>query len=158
VNDRYLRIYLNDHLAGSEIAGRLAKRALRQNPEGPLGDFLRVFDHEVEEDRESLIRLMGLLDIPRDPVKLAGAWTAEKLGRLKFNGHLVGYSPLSRVEELEFLSLGVEGKRLLWALLEALSATDGRLQGFDFGTLIKRAEVQRDELERHRLDAAAAAP
>jgi hypothetical protein len=157
VNQRYLGIYLNDHLAGSEIAGRLAKRTLRQNPEGPLGDFLRVFDHELEEDRESLTRLMDLLEVPRDPVKAAGAWAAEKLGRFKFNGHLLRYSPLSRLEELEFLSLGVEGKRLMWRLLEGLYASDDRLQGFDFGTLIKRAEIQRDELERYRLDAAAEA-
>jgi hypothetical protein len=157
VNQRYLRIYLNDHLAGAEIAGRLAKRTLRQNPEGSLGEFLRVFVSELEEDRESLIRLMDLVDVPRDPLKSAGARAAEMLGRFKFNGHLLGYSPLSRLEELEFLSLGVEGKRLMWLLVEGLSATDRRLQGFDFGTLVKRAEVQRDELERHRLGAAAEA-
>ena len=158
MNDRYLSIYLNDHLAGSTAGRQVAARALEQNREGPLGDFLRVLVGEIEEDRESLIRLMGLLGIRRDPVKVGAVWAAERIGRvIKFNGHLLSYSPLSRLEELEFLSLGVEGKRLMWRALEVLAETDDRLKGFDFATLIKRAEVQRDELERHRLAAAAAA-
>jgi hypothetical protein len=158
VNDRYLSIYLNDHLAGSTAGRQVAARALEQNREGPLGDFLRVLVGEIEEDRESLIRLMGLLGIRRDPVKVGAVWAAERIGRvIKLNGHLLSYSPLSRLEELEFLSLGVEGKRLMWRTLEVLAETDDRLKGFDFATLIKRAEVQRDELERHRLVATAEA-
>jgi hypothetical protein len=158
VNDRYLSIYLNDHLAGSTAGRRVAARALEQNRDGALGDFLRVLVGEIEEDRESLIRLMGLLGIRRDPVKVGAVWAAERIGRVvKLNGHLLSYSPLSRVEELEFLSLGVEGKRLMWRALESLAETDDRLKGFDFATLIKRAEVQRDELERYRLEALAEA-
>ena len=38
------------------------------------------------------------------------AWSAEKFGRLKLNGQLSGYSPLSRLEELEILALVAEGK------------------------------------------------
>jgi hypothetical protein len=158
VNDRYLSIYLNDHLAGSTGGRQVAARALDQNREGALGDFLRVLVGEIDEDREVLIRLMGLLGIRRDPVKVGVVWAAERIGRvIKLNGHLLSYSPLSRVEELEFLSLGVEGKRLMWRALEALAETDDRLKGFDFATLIKRAEVQRDELERYRLEAVAEA-
>ena len=33
--------------------------------------------------------------------KDGAAWVAEKLGRLKTNGQLTGYSPLSRLVELE---------------------------------------------------------
>jgi hypothetical protein len=158
VNDRYLSIYLNDHLAGAWGGRQVAARALGQNREGPLGDFLRVLVGEIEEDRESLLRVMGLLGIRQDPLKPVGVWAAERLGRaFKFNGHLLSYSPLSRLEELELLSLGVEGKRLMWRTLELLAQTDDRLKGFDFATLIKRAEVQRDELERLRLAAATAA-
>ncbi len=36
---------------------------------------------------------------------------AEKLGRLKPNGRLTGSSNLSRVEELEFLCLGIGSRR-----------------------------------------------
>jgi hypothetical protein len=151
----YLSIYLNDHLAGAALAGRIAERAVGQNADHPVGDALRVLSHEIEEDRESLIRVMELVGARRDPVKVGAMWAAERLGRVfKFNGHLVRYSPLSRYEELELLSLGVEGKLLMWRTLESLAQTDKRLQGFDFATLIKRARAQRDELERYRLDAA----
>jgi hypothetical protein len=158
VNDRYLGIYLNDHLAGAWLGRQIASRALGQNAEEPVGDFLRVLVHEIEEDRESLLRVMGLLGIRQDPLKPVAMWAGERLGRVfKFNGHLLRYSPLSRLEELELLSLGVEGKRLMWRTLEVLAETDDRLKGFDVATLIKRAEAQRDELERYRLEAAAEA-
>ena len=50
----------------------------------------------------------------RTTPKSAGAWTAEKFGRLKPNGQLTGYSPLSRLVELEGLKLGITGKLGLW--------------------------------------------
>jgi hypothetical protein len=152
MNRSLLGIYLNDHLAGAVAGREVAKRALQNNAEGPLGTFLRSLVGDIEEDRQTLLRLMERLEIPVSPVKPTIAWAAEKVGRLKFNGRLVGYSPLSRLEELEFLSLGVEGKLLLWRSLA--SASEERLAGFDFATLMKRAEVQREELERFRLEAA----
>jgi hypothetical protein len=42
--------------------------------------------------------------------KVGVAWIGEKIGRLKFNGRLLGRLPLSDLEELELLRLGVEGK------------------------------------------------
>jgi hypothetical protein len=46
-----------------------------------------------------------------DKVKNIAAWGIEKVGRLKLNGQLTGYSPLSRVVELEGLLAGIAGKR-----------------------------------------------
>jgi hypothetical protein len=84
-------------------------------------------------------------------VKNAGAWTAEKLGRLKPNGRVLSYSPLSRLIELEGLALGITGKMLLWrALGETLGPT---YAGADFSALAERADAQRKELEPLRLDA-----
>jgi hypothetical protein len=158
MSDRYLSIYLNDHLAGAVLARRIAERALVQNADHPVRDALRVLSREIEEDREALIRVMDLVGARRDPVKPRAMWAAERVGRVfKFNGHLMKYSPLSRYEELELLSLGVEGKLLMWRTLESLAQTDERLQGFDFATLIKRARAQREELERYRLDSASEA-
>ena len=50
------------------------------------------------------------LETPRARGSLRGAWTAEELERLKLNGQLAGYSPLSRLVELEGLAVGIEGK------------------------------------------------
>ena len=85
---------------------------------------------------------------------MAGAWAGEKLGRLKLNGSLLSYSPLSRLEEIEGLSLGVEGKLGLWQALKVTHGDDGRLRGVDLDALITRARSQRRRLERQRRRAA----
>jgi hypothetical protein len=146
-----LAIYLNDHLAGSTVGVELARRARGSNEGTPLGEFLSALVTEIDEDRETLVAVMDAVGARRDKAKVAGAWAGEKLGRLKLNGSLLGYSPLSRLVELEGLALGVTGKLALWRLLDQLA--DPRLSGFDFDALTVRAERQRDELERQRLAA-----
>jgi hypothetical protein len=146
-----LATYLNDHLAGSTVGVELARRARGSNRGGELGGFLAELTAEIEDDRETLEEVMRAVDVGRDRVKVVGAWAGEKVGRLKLNGRLLGYSPLSRLVELEGLRLGVEGKACLWRLLRELA--DPRLSGFDFDALLARAERQRDELELRRLEA-----
>jgi hypothetical protein len=146
-----LAIYLNDHLAGSTVGVELARRARGSNEGTELGEFLATLVAEIEEDRDTLQEVMEAVGAGRDRLKVAGAWAGEKAGRLKLNGSLLGYSPLSRVVEVEGLRLGVEGKACLWKMLRELA--DPRLSGFDFDALIARAERQRDELERQRLEA-----
>ena len=154
---RLLRIYLNDHLAGEVAAREVARRSLRSNRGTALGTFLEKFLHEPEQDAEALREVMRHVEAGPDPAKAAAVWLAEKVGRLKLNGNLLAYSDLSRVEELEFLSLAVEGKLALWRVLQELVSTDRRRGGMAIGRLVRRAERQRDELERHRLEAAARA-
>ena len=151
---RLLAIYLNDHLAGSTGGLELARRARSANRGTP---FEAAFDRlatEIEEDREALLDVLRRLGVARDPVKEWAGWLAEKAGRLKLNGRLTGYSPLSRVLELELLALGVEGKRALWRALREVAAGDARLDGVDLGELQRRAERQRRLVEQQRLRAA----
>lgn len=149
-----LAIYLNDHLAGSLVVSELAKRAAASNRGTRYGPFLDALAGDIEEDRRSLLEIMRSLGAGVDRLKLAGGWAAEKLGRLKLNGRLRGYSPLSRVVELEVLILGVRGKLGLWQALELLEPELPGLQK-DVGLedLIARAEGQLEELERQRLAA-----
>jgi hypothetical protein len=148
---KYLGIYLNDHLAGSTAGLELAKRAAGENEGGELGAFLAELREEIAEDRATLEKIMDELGVGRDQVKVVAAWVGEKAGRLKLNGHLTGYSPLSPLVELEALSLGIEGKRLMWV---ALAETLGDRIGVDrLATLTERAERQRAGVERHRLAA-----
>jgi hypothetical protein len=81
------------------------------------------------------------------------ALVAERIGRLKPNGRLRGYSPLSRFLELESLALGLDDKKLLWSNLRDVAGTSGRLDDIDLVALISRAQRQRDELEPHRVEA-----
>jgi hypothetical protein len=150
-----LSIYLNDHLAGSTVGIKLASRARANNHGTPLGDYLERLTSEIQSDRQALEGLMAELGIRRDRPKAFGAWAAEKLGRLKLNGQLRGYSPLSRFLELESLYLGISGKRELWRALQRTLGND--VPGFDFEELGRRAERQAAEVEEHRLEVAEAA-
>lgn len=150
MNLKYLDVYLNDHLAGATVGHELAKRAASSNEGTDYGDFLTELEHEIAEERASLIRLMARFDIKQDRIKTTGAYIGEKFGRLKPNAHLTSYSPLSRVVELEFLKLGVTGKLSLWQALLEIEAEDDRLDREELTALAERAERQRDELERLR--------
>jgi hypothetical protein len=155
MNRKLLGIYLNDHLAGSTAGLELAKRASGSNGEGELGEFLATLAREIDEDRESLRAVMKRLEYGEDIPKKLAAWTAEKLGRLKPNGQLTGYSPLSRVVELEGLALGITGKLGLWKALQELVDEEPRLDRAELARLCERAERQRDGVETHRVRAAA---
>ena len=155
--DSLLAIYLNDHLGGATGGLELARRAARQNTDDALGSFLRRLAEEIGEDREALIQIMRSLEVKRDRVKVAGGWTAEKVGRLKLNGRLTGYSPLSRVLELEGLIAGVNGKLALWHSLLEIGPAEPRIDVEQVERLAQRAESQVEELRRHHRAAASEA-
>jgi hypothetical protein len=150
---KYLPIYLNDHLAGAVGGVQLARRAAAQNEGSDYGEPLARLAEEINEDRHTLQDLMKRQGVRGDPFKLIGSVIGEKLGRFKLNGELTRYSPLSRLEELEILSLGVEGKLSLWKHLRA-NVPDAQI---NYDDLIARAQSQRRRLERLRLKAAAEA-
>jgi hypothetical protein len=148
-----LAIYLNDHLAGSVVATELGKRVLRENRgtafEEPLGWLLA----QIKEDRATLVRILEELGVSRSRVKTGLAVILERLGRLKLNGQLTGYSPLSRLVELEGLALGVTGKLALWENLREIAPEEPGLAAFDFDELIRRAQEQLDRLREQRFAA-----
>jgi hypothetical protein len=152
---RLLGIYLNDHLGGSTVATQRCRASRDANRGNDVGAFLDGLLREIEQDRQTLLQVMASLGVRPSPLKTTLGWVVERVGRLKLNGRLTGYSPLSRLLELELLSLGVEGKRALWIVLGDLD--DQRLAGFDFAALAGRAQGQRDGLERHRREAARSA-
>lgn len=155
--EKRLRIYLNDHSAGALTGYELAKRCLKNNEGTPLGEFLSSFVADLEEERADLHRVMESLGLPRDKLKDGMGWVAEKAGRLKLNGQVTGYSPLSRLWELEGLMIGVTGKRSLWRSLKEIADSDPRLGVIDLDRREKQAQAQLEQLEEHRLGAANAA-
>ena len=154
MNEDLLGIYLNDHLAGAVAGYEVAKRSLSSNQGTPFEPFLERLVGELQEDRRVLEQVMDRLGVRRNPAKHAGAWLAEKAGRLKFNGRLLGYSPLSRVIEFEGLTVGVAGKLSMWRNLMEVAAYDERLVGIPFPDVVTRTEGQRQALEENRLEAA----
>ncbi|MGH2989846.1 MAG: hypothetical protein ACRDMA_08260 [Solirubrobacterales bacterium] len=147
-----IAIYLNDHLAGATAGVEVARRARSSNEDNPFGDFLRRLTSEIEEDRGTLRSLMSELGVGVDRAKQAAAWGSEKVGRLKPNGRLVGYAPLSRLVELEFLAIGITGKLGMWRALQHV--LDEPPASADLASLIERADRQRTEVDEYRLRAA----
>lgn len=148
-----LSTYLNDHLGGATAGRDLAERLLEQNRATRYEPFLERVSQEISEDRETLLAVMRRLDISESRLKVAGGWAGEKLARLKPNERLTGYSPLSRLLELEGLATGVQGKLSLWQVLGACAGAEPELREIDFMALEQRARRQLEGLEEHRVEA-----
>ena len=155
-SDDALTAYLNDHLAGAAAGVELAEK-LRDNNQGTeLGQVMVALHADISEDRHALEELMRHLELDRHPVKEAAGWRLEKVSRLRLNPALTGSAELTRMQEAEALSLGIEGKLSMWLALKEAAATDRRLAVTDYDHLIERARGQRRALEPHRLAAAVA--
>jgi hypothetical protein len=146
-----LGTYLTDHHAGATFGVELARRARDENRDTSYAEFFSRLASEIEQDRDELEAIMGRLDVGSDRLKDSAAWAGEKLGRLKPNGRVLGYAPLSRVLELEGLIAGVSAKLALWRGLEELTEHEPRLDAELLGRLAARAQQQLRELRsQHR--------
>jgi hypothetical protein len=154
VGTELLAIYLNDHLAGSTGAIAMVRRAASEHQGTELGAFFSHLAGEIEQDRQALRRVMAAAGARPQHAKIALALLGEKAGRLKLNGRLLRRSPLSPFVELEALEVGIYGKQLLWQALREHRPPGS--DAADLDALIARAQRQRDDVERHRLAAAAA--
>jgi predicted DNA-binding ribbon-helix-helix protein len=154
MKEKLLRIYLQDHLAGSTAGLELARRTRAANEGTEYGPPLAKIADEIDADRRQLQGIMEELGFGGDRAKNIAAWGLEKAGRLKLNGQLTGYSPLSRVVELEGLLTGITGKRAVWVSLLELAPQEERLDAALLERLRERAEAQRATVEELRERAA----
>jgi hypothetical protein len=154
MNEKQLRIYLQDHLAGATAGLELARRTRGANEGTEYGPPLAKIADEIEADRRHLQGIIEDLGFGADRLKNVAAWGLEKVGRLKLNGQLTGYSPLSRLVELEGLLTGITGKKGLWISLLELASGEPRLEADLLTRLRDRAEEQRATVEELREKAA----
>src|ERR1700751_3187819 len=132
-------IYLNDPLAGATAGTQLARRMARSHQGREEGSNLQAIAAEIGRDRAALLDIMASLGVAVRGYKAGAAWIGEKAGRLKFNVRVLARSPLSDLEELELLRLGVEGKAAGWRTLRAQADTDTRLDARRLDEIISRA-------------------
>jgi hypothetical protein len=151
-----LGIYLNDHLAGATSGVRLAYRLARSHRGPGAGQPLLRLADEIARDREELLAIMADLDVPVRQYKVKLAAALEWVGRAKLNGRILTRSPLSSVDELEALRLGVEGKRSGWRSLREIAKHDDRVDADRLWQLEDRARQQADTLEQMRVETVAA--
>jgi hypothetical protein len=153
MDQRFLGIYMNDQLAAGVLWRETARRAERNNRGTEAGEALARLATAIAQDVATFEAMMDRLGLPRSRVKPALAIIAERVGRLKLNGRLTSYSPLSRFVELDVLAMGIQGKKVLWQNLRDGAGLAERLPDVDFDALVERARRQRDEIEPHRLAA-----
>ena len=147
-----LAAYLNDHLAGAAAGIQLAGRISRGTSDHDLAAMLGRFIEEFRDDYAALERVMDAWGIARDRAKQVLALGGEWMGRLKHVTPMLrsGSEALVGLEDVELLSLGIEGRTLLLRGLRELSSRLP-LADLDLEMRIERARRQRDELEPFRL-------
>lgn len=84
-----LGTYLQDHHAGSMVGVEMAKRSADSNSGWAHGAEIAEIRDEIAADQQTLERIMDHLDVSPSKIKDGLGWTAEKLGRLKPNNHLL---------------------------------------------------------------------
>ena len=160
MNDRRLRIYLDDHLALMVAEVELIGRCWWNNRGTPLGEFLQKIENEVKAEKSivnDVIHRMGGKRTMDGRLKQSAAWFAEKLGRFKLNDSLLTYSDLSRLIELETLAAAAQERIALWDNLESVAGNDARLEGITFSFFRDQSRQHLDELNTRRRFAAAGA-
>jgi hypothetical protein len=143
-----LHIYLRDHEAAAVGGLQLFRRCTSANRGSAYGADLQRLTDEIREDRDALRRICRLFGVKYSIVGRALAYSGATLGRVKTNGRIFRYSPLSRVLELEALSSGVMSKLRLWESLVGLSAAESRLAEGELSRLASAANAQLETLRR----------
>jgi hypothetical protein len=149
--------YLNDHLAGSVAALELLEHLERAHAGTPVASFAAGLRADILADRQQLEALMTRLEVAASRPRKAAAWLAEKATELKLGLDDAAGGPLRLLEVCDAVSVGIEGKRLLWRALAAAAEAAPRLRGTDYARLEQRADEQRGRVEAVRLEAARAA-
>jgi hypothetical protein len=139
---------LHDHVAGAQHAVQLFEALKEAHAGAPIGQFADTLLGQVSEDLAVLKRIAGNAGADRYQIKELAGWLADKLSRLKL-------APLARsfhtFEALEFLSLGILGKRALWRALSSVASEHPELEGVDYAALVERADSQYAATEEMRL-------
>jgi hypothetical protein len=154
--DQHLSTYLNDHLAGSVAALELLEHLGKLHAGTETEGFVAELRADITADQNELQALMARLHISGSPPRKVAAWLAEKMSELKLRLDAPDNLALRRLEALEAVSIGIEGKRLLWLALDAAAEGVPQLR-MDYERLQRRAKDQRERVEEHRLEAAKAA-
>lgn len=148
-----IEIYLGDHWAGAGAGSALARRLRDSNIDTAWGEALTWLAEQIDRDQDALAEIRRAHGTRTGLVKRAFALAGERIGLLKLNGQLTGYSDLSRVLEIEALASGVAAKRRLWIAL----GHDERATACDVTELQQRAEEQLALLEEFHVQATAVA-
>ena len=148
---RLLGIYLDDHLAILAGGEGLATRALGASRDERVRTFLRDLGPDLRDDRAATAQLIVGFGRRPSALKQRLATLGQRAGVLKLNGALVGYTPLSRLVELEGIAAVVLATLGLWRVIERAGPEPARADASRRG---ERMHGHLERLEELRLAAA----
>jgi hypothetical protein len=151
--NKHLATYLNDHLAGSETAVELLRHLLVIERVADRRAQLQQLSLDVEKDRLTLKQIMQKAHISESDPRKAAGWFANKAAQIKLRLDDPDSGDLYRLESLEALVIGIEGKSALWRALRETQIGVGN-DLVDFDELERRAKSQSTIIDRMRLEAA----
>ncbi len=154
MDNPHLSTYLNDHLAGSEAALELLDHLEAEHSGTQIAMLAAGLRDDITADRRELEALMARLGIAQSTTRKATGWLSEKVTQLKLKLDDPKGGGLRLLETFEALSLGIEGKRLLWRSLKTAAVYNPELQGTNYQALEQRADEQRLGVEPFRMGAA----
>ena len=157
MSNKYLAIYLNDHLAGATTALQLLQHLQSASLAPHLQSFFADLHTDVASDRQELETFMAGLPVSESLPRKAAGWLAEQVAELKLRIDDPAGGDLRLLESLDVLAVGIEGKRALWNALSVAAQDSPGLRGLDYERLRQRAEEQRSRVEQARLECARAA-
>ena len=154
MNEKHLTNYMKDHFAGSVAAVELLDHLISSRRDKSDEQFFIQLREEIGEDQEILRGLLHDLDAAEGPLRDATAFLSEKLARIKLLLEDPSGGQLARLEKLEALALGIEGKRALWRALLAVAEEISALRKANLAGLEQRADDQHKRVEARRIEAA----
>lgn len=144
---RMQMIYLNDHIAAAVAWSALAARIARENTGSPLGDIVETLRRDLDEEIPLLRVLLRESGGRERKAKQWIARSAERFGRLKPNGAFRGYSPLSRLVEIEALTAALALRASMWRSLSTALGPQRTIGRNTIAELEERARNQTGELD-----------
>ena len=147
-----LRAYLADHLIGSDVGLRTARRLHRQ-AEGDLQDFTQDLITRIPEEQRVLREVMKAAGRAVEPVSVVAAAFGAATSLGVWVRRALPEPVPSTLEDVEALIVGVRGKRLLWETMSRIAAADPRFDRWPFTRLAAEAEAQERRLVQFHHDA-----
>lgn len=151
MTSNHLDTYLNDHMAGSVVAIHLLQHLETADWAQSVASLAARLRAEIEEDQQELAGLMQRVGSAASSVRQAAGWLTQQMTQLKMRLDDPSDGSLRLLETLEFVALGIDGKRALWELLARVAESLPALRGVDYARLIQRAIEQRRRIEEPRL-------
>lgn len=149
-------LYLDARLAVAEGWIALVRRMARENHGTDLGADLQELLGDLLDEPPVLRSMLLQVGGREHRLKQRLARWAERLGRLRRNGSVLRYSPLSRLDEIEGLAAALTLRAEMWESLVQAFGPGYRVDGRDLGTVRARARRQAAWLEPHHAEAARA--